>query len=246
MRASTIYSFLLAAALSGLTACNPKIYSFTVNPLSTGQNDSVRVSWKAKGDVFLLIRDANHPGSGTARLHDLNLLVTMDGKTARYTLHTDSTVRLHLPGEDSLVVRKEPDSFSEDILRTLILVASLHGKEADSVTQVEVRIDSAKDEIAFRPKKSGDSLLAEGTNNPARWGDNFGILTVATGSSRTLAVTHSNITRVLNPDDPPDEGFKGTPVKGDWSFQTLMTPGEKNGSQRLPVFLKITITIKHN
>jgi hypothetical protein len=236
---------LLWAILLLLVACHPRIYEFAVAPRSIGPNDPVRVNWKVKGETFLLISDGNHPGSGTAKLHDQTLLITRDGKTTPYTLHTDSTLQLPLPRENSLVVQKQPDTISEDILRTMVMVARRHGKEADSVIQVEVRVDSASDEIAFRPKASGDSLIAEGLNNPIRWGDSFGILTVAAGGNRTLVVTHSNITRVLNPGDPPDEGLKGTPVKGDWSFRTLLTPEEKNGSQRLPVFLKINITIKH-
>src|ERR1700682_3839540 len=109
MRSLTISSFLFATALSALTACNPKIYLFAVDPLSTGQNDPVRVSWKVKGDAFLLIRDGNHPGSGPEKLHDQTLLIKMDGKTNPYTLHTGSTLKLSLPNEDSLVVQKQPD-----------------------------------------------------------------------------------------------------------------------------------------
>jgi hypothetical protein len=237
--------FCIAIALLALPACNPKIYFFTADAVSIGQNDPVRVKWKVKGEAILLISDANYPGSGTARLHDLTLVITRDGKAIPYTLHTDDTLRLPLPGEDSLVVLKQPDNFSEDILRTMVLVARLHDKEVPKTVQLEVRLDSADSQIAFRPKESGDSLLAADTNNVVRWDDRFTILTVAADSNRTLVVTHSNITRVLHPGDPPDEGFKGTPVRGYWSFRTIMTPEEKNHTQRLPRFVGINITIKH-
>ena len=245
MRSFRLPVFLFGTALLALTACNPKIYFFTADAVSTGQNDPVRVKWKVKGEAVLLVSDANYPGSGTTRLHDLTLVITRHGKATPYTLHTDDTLRLPLPGEDSLVVQKQPDNFSEEILRTMVLVARLHDKEALKTIQLEVRVDSAASQIAFRPKESGDSLVAADTNNIVRWDDRFAILTVAADSNRILVVTHSDITRVLHPGDPPDEGFKGTPVAGYWSFRTIMTPEEKNHTQRLPRFVGINIIIKH-
>jgi hypothetical protein len=245
MKKLNISYFLLGLALLALPACNPKIYSFEVSPRSTGQNDPVSVRWKAKGNTFLLIHDINHPGSGTAKLHDLTLLVTLHGKELAYTLQSDDTVRIGVPSEDSLVVRRRPDAFNDDILRYFTLVATLHGKEVPSTVQVEVRMDSDSDAIAFVPKVVGDSLVAKDTNSSIRWGDSFAIQTVTTGSDRTLVVSHSNITRILNPGDKPDEAFKGTPVGGQWSFSTALTPEEKSGTKRTPAFLRINITIKH-
>lgn len=245
MKSQSVFYFLLGLVLLTFTACNPKIYSFAVSPRSTGQNDPVSVKWKAKGNAFLLIHDINYPGSGTGKLHDLTLLVTLHGKESAHNLRSDDTVRIAVPSEDSLVVRRRPDGYSDDILRYFTLVATLHGKEVPSTVQVEVRIDSDSDAIAFNAKQVGDSLVAADTNRSTRWGNSFVIQAVSAGTNRTLVVTHTNITRVLNPGDKPDEGFKGTPVTGYWSFSTLMMPEEKNGSRRTPPFLRINITIKH-
>ena len=238
---------LLAAATLTIAGCNPKIYSFVPDLRSTGQNDPVHLRWRAKGDAFLLIHDdhGNFPGSNSGKLHDLTLLITHEGKGTSFLLRAEDTLKLPFSSEDSVIVQKQPDGISEDILRNLTLVATLHGKEAISTIQIEIRADSASDEIGFSPKPKGDSLIAADTNNMVRWGNNFEILTVSVGEDKALLVTHSNITRMLNPGDKPDEGFKGTPVEGYWSFSRLMTPEEKNGSQRFPHMLKINITIKH-
>ena len=172
-------------------------------------------------------------------------MVNLDGKESDYTMRSDDTVRIALPSEDSLIVRQRPDAFTDDVLRYFTLVATLHGKEVPSTVQVEVRMDMDSDVIAFIPKLTGDSLVAKDTNSSIRWGDRFAIQSVTTGSDRTLVVSHSNITRILNPGDKPDDAFKGTPVAGEWLFSTALTPEEKNGTKRTPSFLKINITIKH-
>lgn len=245
MKLLVIPYFLLGLALSSLPACNPKILSFEVSPHSTGQNDPVSVRWKAKGNAFLLIHDINYPGSDAGKLHDLTLLITLHGKESAYNLSSNDTIGLALPSEDSLVVKPQPDTYSDDILRYFTLVATLDGKEALSTVQVEIRKDADSDAIAFIPIRVGDSLVAKDTNSSTRWGDNFRIQNATTGSNRTMVVSHANITRILNPGDNPDNGFKDTPVTGEWSFSTPMTSEEKNGTRRTPPFLKINITIKH-
>ena len=224
------------------TACNPKIYSYDVSPHVIAQTDPVTIKWQLKGRGVLLIHDIPYPGT-TAALHDAILLVMLDGKQATYTLSPNDTLRIPVPAEDSLTIREQPNDQPESRLRYLTLVASLNGNEAPATVQVEVRQNKDSDVIAFTTKQLGDSLLAAGENSAERWGDNFAIGTVTAGSNRLLVVTHGGITQVLRPGDNPNNAFRGTPVRGAWSISSPMTAGEKNGSQRTPPFLKITITI---
>jgi hypothetical protein len=229
-----------------LVSCHPRIYEFNVDPISIGPNDSVRVNWKVKGTASLQIHNYKYPGSVTAKVPDETLLITQHGTTSPFLLAADST--LHLPlaaSDDFLTLRKKPDDNTGDLLRYITLVVTSNGKDSSRVVQVEVRGDSAVDEIAFRTVIRGDSLVAAGINNPIRWGDNFYILSVANNSNRTIKVIHSNISHDLHPGNQPDDGFKGTPVKGDWSFTTPLTPEEANDHRLIPIFIKISITIKH-
>lgn len=235
------YLFLLL-----LISCHPRIYEFNVDPRSIGPNDSVRVNWKVKGTAALLIHNYNYPGTIPFKLPGQTLLITQHGTTTPFLLPADSTLQIPLAAsEDFLTLRKKPDSNAEDMLRYITLVVTRNGQEINSVKQIEIRTDSATDEIGFRVALRADSLVAAGTNNPIRWGDSFYILSVVNPTNRTLVVTHSGITRQLRPGSSPDESFKGTPVKGDWSFTTPMTAEETSDHRHIPGFLKIVITIKH-
>lgn len=244
-RTSTLSFFMVAACLA-VAACTPRIYSFTVDPHTIGQNDTVHVRWAARGKVFLKVQDYNYPRSGdSGHLPDLTLLFSYDGRTTPVTLHAQSGIQLALPARDSLTIRKRPDSNSTNILRYIVLAARLQGKETDSVIQIEVRIDSAADQIAFAPIIFGDSLLASGINDTVRWGDVFSILTVAAGSARSLTVTHGGVTRVVTPGQEPDTAFRGSPIGGQWLINSPLTADEKDDHSLVPRFLRIAITIKH-
>jgi hypothetical protein len=134
--------------------------------------------------------------------------------------------------------------YAADILRYIALVVALRGKETDSVVQVEVRVDSATDQIAFAPVIVGDSLVASGINDTVRWGGRFSILTVAAGSTRSLTVTHAGVTRVLTPGEQPDTAFRGSPIGGAWAINSALSD-EKEDHNLIPRFLRIIITIKH-
>ena len=236
----------LACILLSLTACHPRIYQFNVSPKTIGVNDVVKVNWKVKGTATLTIRDINYPGSGAARLADVTLLITRHGQINNYTLHADSTIKIPLAAEDSLVLRKKTDNIIDDRLRYITLVVSCHGQDSSRIVQVAVRPDSAADAIAFAPVLKGDSLVAAGINNPARWGDSVRVISVADPGSRPLDVVHSGIVRPLRPGAAPDAGFKGTPVKGNWVFRCLATSQEKSDPALIPHFIKLNITIKLN
>ena len=245
MNTSKILTVVVAVACLAVAACTPRIYSFTVEPRTMGQNDTVHVHWAARGKVFLKVQDYNYPGTGSATLPDLTLLFTRGGVTTPIVLHANSGIQLALPARDSLTILKQPDAYAADILRYIALVATLRGKETDSVVQAEVRVDSATAQIAFAPVIVGDSLVAAGINDTVRWGGVFSILTVAAGSSRSLTVSHAGVTRVLTPGVEPDTAFRGSPIGGDWSINSPLTADEKGDHGLIPRFLRITITIKH-
>jgi hypothetical protein len=243
--------FIVAACLT-VAACTPRIYSFAVDPHTIGPNDTVHLQWAARGKVFLKVQDYQYPGAASTspakdsvQLADLTLLFTRDLKTTPVILHANSGIQVSLPARDSLTIHKQPDSNPANILRYFVLAASLQGKEVDSVLQIEIRMDSSTAQIAFSPVIVGDSLVAAGINDTARWGDVFSILTVAARSTRSLTVTHAGITRVLNPAQKSDTSFSGSPVKGDWTINSAMTQDEKDDHSLIPRFLRITITIKH-
>lgn len=238
-------TLVIAAACLAVVACTPRIYSFAVGPRTIGQNDTLQIRWAARGHVFLKLQDYNYPGTGSARLPNVTLLFTRGATATPIILQTDSGIQLALPARDSLTIQKKPDSNAADILRYIALVATLRGKEIDSVVQVEVRMDSATDHIAFAPVLVGDSLVAAGINDTVRWGSVFSILTIAAGSNRSLTVTHAGITRVLDPAERPDTAFRESPIQGEWSINSPLTPDEKDDHSLIPRFLRITITIKH-
>src|ERR1700750_305870 len=84
-----------------LEGCHPHIYKFKVDPKTIGMNDPVMVSWKVKGAATLLIHDLSYPGSGTAKLSALTLLITRHGKTTAFLLNPDSTLKIPLSIDDS-------------------------------------------------------------------------------------------------------------------------------------------------
>jgi hypothetical protein len=215
---------------------------------SVGQSDPITVTWKVKGKATLLVHDINYPSTPANSLAPVGLLLTHNGKTDSFLLSANDTLRLPLGSEsDSLTIRKQPDNIVDDRLRYLELVASKWGKDSFRVIQVAIRPDSASDEIGFRVSGGGDTLVAEGVNNAARWGNDFNILTVSNGSNRELIVTHAGISRVLHPGDPPADDFSGTPVGGFWSLKSPLTQNEKNNPGFAPPpGLKIHITIIHH
>ncbi len=245
MRTPRTLTLLIAVVCVTVTACTPRIYSFTVGPRTIGQNDTLHIHWAARGKVFLKVQDYNYPGTGSAALPDLTLLFTRAGVTTPIVLHANSGIQLPFSSRDSLTILKQHDSYSADILRYVALVAALRGKETDSVIQIEVRVDSATSQIAFAPIIVGDSLIAAGINDTIRWGSVFSILTVAAGSTRSLTVTHAGISRVLDPTQQSDTAFRGSPIGGAWAITSPLTADEKDDHSLIPRFLRITITIKH-
>ncbi len=241
-----VYRFLFLLLLLGAAACHPRIYQFTPVPARTiGPGDSLQLTWAVKGKAALQIRDYNYPGSGTGPQPDLFLLVIQQGVTQTYTLHNDSVIVLALDREGSLVVRQQPNGHPSDILRYFTLVATKFHKDSTRVIQVAVRPDSVQDEVGFATRLQGDTLVAEGPNNPRRWGNNFYILSVLPDTGRVLLVSHAGVTRELHPGDAPDYGFKGTPVTGEWKITSPLTAAERSRQQPIATGLIVHFILKH-
>jgi hypothetical protein len=68
----------LWAAFVLLAACQPRIYSFTVDPKSIGPSDRIRVGWEVKGEPSLQIQDYPYPGDSSSgdKLRYITLVVT--------------------------------------------------------------------------------------------------------------------------------------------------------------------------
>ncbi len=66
----------LALWLFAAAGCQPRIYRFTVAPLTIGPDDSIRTSWDVRGAATLLIHDRKMPGAdSTTFLRELTLVV---------------------------------------------------------------------------------------------------------------------------------------------------------------------------
>jgi hypothetical protein len=235
-----------------LAGCQPRIYSFTVDPPAIGNNDPVRVSWKVAGKPTLLIHDIDYPGSGGGGLGSggglspITLVIKRHGKEDLFTLTAADTIRLPLGSEsDSLEIRKKPDGHTDDRLRYFRLVAVRGKRESPRTIEVPVRPDTAGDQVGFPAVLHEDTLIAAGIYGANRWGGDYSILTVADTGNRVIEVTHANISRVLHRGDPPDDSLKGTPVSGYWILRTLLTPEDKANRGQIPKALNILIVLKH-
>ncbi|MES2063528.1 MAG: hypothetical protein V4456_16490 [Bacteroidota bacterium] len=131
-------------------------------------------------------------------------------------------------------------------MRELTLVVQKKGKEIRRIVQVAVLPDYAKERIVYATVLQGDTLVASGISNAARWGDSFVIHTVANASGRPLLIRHAGRGITIGPGIDPDTTFTGTPVKGAWQIRSLLTPAEKSNHRLAPDRLAIQITVQHH
>jgi hypothetical protein len=241
-----IFNYLLySAAILANCFCHPRIYSFSALPESAGAGDSVLVVWEVKGQASLLVHDASYPpGEGTA-LAPITLIVKQGNKLDSFNLTAKDTLLLHLPAAGNLTIRNAYAGEFGERIRSFRLVASKYNKDSVRDRQVVYYPDSASDEIGYRVEVMGDSLVAEGPNNPQRWGDLFEIMTVSSPAGRDLRVSHAGISAVLHPGDVPSAAFAGTPVQGFWSLRSAETEAEKRNPGLIPHGFILHITIKH-
>jgi hypothetical protein len=97
----SINCFLVSVILLFLCGgCKPQIYEFTVRPLVIGPTDSIKVSWKAKGNASIMINDRFIGKDTTYRV--ITLVVKRNGsESAR---HQEVQV-LNKGGEDVISFR---------------------------------------------------------------------------------------------------------------------------------------------
>jgi hypothetical protein len=130
--------------------------------------------------------------------------------------------------------------------RIITLVVKRNGRELPRHGQVQVLNEGGKDIISFRTRFSGNTLVAAGTKDTARWGARFNVGTVSNASGRSLDVSHEGRTLHLGSGTDPSEAFSGTSVKGPWELRSSLTATERADSTKLPHSLSILITVKHN
>jgi hypothetical protein len=245
MRFSVLLFLLIGSCFSIMEACHPRIYFFSVSPLSAGADDSIRVGWKVKGTARLLLHDAAYPPVDAWSLVPVTMLASRENRVDSVWLGASDTGGLKLTDSGSLVIRNVYHGDFGERLRSLRLVVTKSGKDSTRDAQVAYYPDTASDRIGYRVVLVGDSLVAEGENNSLRWGDLFEIVTVTNGSGRPLRVSHAEISATLLAGGPPSRDFAGSAVKGFWSFGAGLTPEEKKNPALIPPGLIINITIKH-
>ncbi len=187
------YVLLLILALL-FCACKPKIYEFHVDPLVIWPDDSIKVSWKARGDATLMVNDRR--------------------------LSKDTTYRIFTLG--------------------------FPGQEGGQHIMVTILNEGGLDKIIFKDHFHGDSLVASGIKNVARWGDRFGVGTVSNPGPYPLDIYHEG--RILHLDTGKTDHslLSGTAVRGSWELRTRLTPAQRADSTRLPANLSIIISVKHH
>jgi hypothetical protein len=127
--------------------------------------------------------------------------------------------------------------------RIVTLTASSHGKEVYRDSMVTVFNTGDLNQIVFSTTLSGDTLVAKGIKNVARWGDLFVVGSVSNPSARTLRVIHAGKSAANL--QKANDTFSGTPVSGSWEIRSLLTPAEKANLKLAPAKLSILITLKH-
>ena len=113
------------------------------------------------------------------------------------------------------------------------------------MTQVVMLPKQSSNEIVFRTSLRGDTLIAEGDKNIQRWGNNFSIISVASGYGRLLSVKHAGKTAELDKTGTPSSDLKDTPIEGHWIIRSLLSNAEKNDHTTAPETLRILSTIQY-
>ena len=185
---------LLAGIVLLLTTCQPKIYEFKVEPLTIWPADSVKVTYKVRGEAVLMVNDRK--------------------------INADTTYRNFTLG--------------------------FPGQEGGRHIQVTILNQGGQDEVIFKDHFHGDSLVASGTKNLARWGDSFGVWKVTNPGPYPLDIVHENQKLHLDAGKTDSTSLSHTAVRGAWSFGTLLTRAQRADSTHLLPSLTLLITLKHH
>lgn len=151
-------------------------------------------------------------------------------------------VNWEVVGKPTLLIHENAAGGGPEKLLELTLVAQKNGKSARNFVQVIILPQESVDTIVFPVTAlHGDTLIAAGEKNVARWGDHFQLGAVASASGRPLLVTHAGKTTLLNGVDSVT--FRGISNSGPWEFRTLLTDAEKRDPTTTPATLRLRTTL---
>ena len=228
-----------------LASCHPVIRSYRFGPAQTiAPEETVYFTWKVKGTAKLSIDDrAYDPAAKPLRPVRLHIqTVTTD---TNCLLTPGQPVYIPVSAEDSVRVTKIHDPVSDARIRTFALTVTKGSADSSHHTEIIILPDSSKGQITLRRNEvRGDTLIASGINDTARW-HGFVILSVLDGSDRPLEIIHNHIRVLLKPGEPADQHFRGTAAEGLWEFRGLKTEDEKSNPASIARLFRIIIYVKH-
>ncbi len=205
-------SFLLLFPLFFIS-CGPAIHSFQVDQQTITAADSIKANWDVSGKPTLLIHENNVSNEENAA-GGIQVAGGGNGQGQAGTIHS---------------------KFME-----LTLVAQKNGKEKRQFIQVIVLPRESMDTIVFPiTALHGDTLIAAGEKNKARWGDHFALTSVTSASGRPLLVSHGGKIAVLDGQKPDTITFRGMANSGPWEIRSLQTDAEKRDPATTPAALRL-------
>lgn len=137
-----------------------------------------------------------------------------------------------------------PDSAAVRYLE-FTLVAQKNGKEAKKMIQVVTQPVNSTDSVVCATGLHGDTLIASCTKDSIRWGNNYRVVTVSSGSRRPLNVSHAGTTTLLDAAGTPSHAFEGTALNGAWRMSSLLTAAEKADMSTAAEKLSLIVTVKY-
>ncbi len=161
------------------------------------------------------------------------------------TISETDTVRVNweVSGTPTLLINNIQGQDSATKYMQLTLVVAKGDRQVSQPIQVSVVNKAAATDIVFATVLVGDTLVATGEKNEARWGDKFVIGSISSTTKRLLVVEHAGRKTVLPADGSQNRAMLGTPVKGIWTMKTALTAAEKQDMSRAPETLEIHATI---
>ena len=150
-------------------------------------------------------------------------------------------VNWDVSGKPTLVIHEnEMEGDIHPKFLELTLVVQKDGKEKRQFMQVIVLPRESVDTIVFPiTVQHGDTLIAAGEKNKARWGDHFELTAVASASGRPLLVQHGGKMAVLDGQNPDTVTFRGMANSGSWEIRSLLTDAEKRDPATTPPTLRL-------
>ena len=148
-------------------------------------------------------------------------------------------------GTPTLLISFAEDSTQDGSKPKTMWLTLVAGDNADvRRKEIEIYPKRGLDSVAFTTTLQGDTLVASGTKNSDRWGDEFEILSVASGSGRPLTVRHAGRSVTLDGGGTSSTGLQGTAYNGDWDLRSGLTNAERQQPANTPDWLIVRATIQ--